>query len=79
MTSYNSLLVIKDSLSGMGFRVIAHTRYDESSMEYIIGLIVDGVTSIWATSHDEQIAVNELYQKATILREQLLYWQSKSK
>ena len=79
MTNYNSLLIIKDSLSGMGFRVIGQTSYDESGMEYTIGLIIDGVTSIWATSYDEQIAVNELRQKANILREQLLYWQRKSK
>lgn len=79
MISYNSLLIIRDSLSGMGFRVTGQVSYDESSMVYTIGLIVDGVTSIWATSYDEQIAVNELYQKAIILREQLAYWQSKSK
>lgn len=79
MISYNSLLIIRDSLSGMGFRVIGQASYDETSMEYTIGLIVDGVTSIWATSHDEQVAANELYQKAIILREQLAYWQSKSK
>lgn len=79
MISYNSLLIIRDSLSGMGFMVLGQASYDETSMEYTIGLIVDGVTSIWATSHDEQVAVNELYQKANILREQLAYWQSKSK
>lgn len=79
MTSYNSLLMIRDILLGMGFRVSGHVGYDEKTMVYTLGLIVDGVTSIWATSYDEQIAVNELYQKANILREQLLYWQSKSK
>lgn len=79
MTSYNSLLIIRDSLSGMGFRVIGQASYDETTMEYTLGLIVDGVTSIWATNSDEQIAVNELYQKAGELREQLRYWQDKSK
>ena len=63
----------------MGFRTSSKDSYDESTMEYTLGLIVDDLTSIWATNSDEQIAANELYQKAIELIEQLRYWQDKSK